>query len=214
MPLPTSTATTPKHRMTKVPPNLVHWIWIEAGKKTFCGSCNTSEVVRCLHVWLLCAQRVPEDRPSMSSVVLMLSSDVALPPPKQPGFYTEQSVPKSPSRTLLCSENTFSTTLVEPRRFQIRANKSEAVRCLHVGLLCVQRFMVFLGYLDTLSHCCLGIFLWKSIVASIMVSSVVLMPRFINLNFFMVSEQVVTCVKSNAHTRTCAPRHPVVLSMC
>ena len=64
---------------------------------------------------LLCVQRVPEDRPSMSSVVLMLSSDVALPPPKQPGFYIERSVPESPSRTLLCSANTFSTTLIEPR---------------------------------------------------------------------------------------------------
>ncbi|KAB2636808.1 G-type lectin S-receptor-like serine/threonine-protein kinase [Pyrus ussuriensis x Pyrus communis] len=97
------------------------WIlWIqdkplELIDKTFCDSCNMSEVVRCLHVGLLCVQRVPEDRPSMSSVVLMLSSDVALPPPKQPGFYTERSVHESPSRTLPCSENTFSTTMIEAR---------------------------------------------------------------------------------------------------
>ncbi|CAN6684334.1 unnamed protein product [Malus baccata var. baccata] len=96
----------------------IRWIQdkpLELIDKTFCDSCNISEVVRCFHVGLLCVQRVPEDRPSMSSVVLMLSSDVALPPPKQPGFYTERSVPESSSRTLLCSENTFSTTLIEPR---------------------------------------------------------------------------------------------------
>ncbi|CAN6684337.1 unnamed protein product [Malus baccata var. baccata] len=96
----------------------IRWIQdkpLELIDKTFCDSCNISEVVRCFHVGLLCVQRVPEDRPSMSSVVLMLSSDVALPPPKQPGFYTERSIPESPSRTLLCSENTFSTTLIEPR---------------------------------------------------------------------------------------------------
>ncbi|XP_050144788.1 G-type lectin S-receptor-like serine/threonine-protein kinase At4g27290 isoform X2 [Malus sylvestris] len=96
----------------------IRWIQdkpLELIHKTFCDSCNISEVVRCLHVGLLCVQRVPEDRPSMSSVVLMLSSDVALPPPKQPGFYTEKSVPESSSRTLLCSKNTFSTTLIEPR---------------------------------------------------------------------------------------------------
>ncbi|XP_068321508.1 G-type lectin S-receptor-like serine/threonine-protein kinase SD1-1 [Pyrus communis] len=96
----------------------IRWIQdkpLEVIHKTFCDACNISEVIRCLHVGLLCVQRVPEDRPSMSSVVLMLSSDVALPPPKQPGFYTERSVPESPSRTILCSENTFSITLIEPR---------------------------------------------------------------------------------------------------
>ncbi|CAN6684359.1 unnamed protein product [Malus baccata var. baccata] len=97
------------------------WIlWIqdkplELIDKTFCDSCNISEVIRCLHVGLLCVQRVPEDRPSMSSVVLMLSSGDVLPPPKQPGFYTERSVHESPTMTLPSSENNFSTTMIEAR---------------------------------------------------------------------------------------------------
>ncbi|OVA04103.1 Protein kinase domain [Macleaya cordata] len=50
-----------------------------------------SEVLRCIHVGLLCVQQRPEDRPTMSSVVLMLASDTAtLPKPKQPGFSTER----------------------------------------------------------------------------------------------------------------------------
>ncbi|KAM7498796.1 hypothetical protein LguiA_023210 [Lonicera macranthoides] len=42
------------------------------------------EVVRSIEVGLLCVQQCPEDRPSMSSVVLMLSSKVAIPQPKEP----------------------------------------------------------------------------------------------------------------------------------
>ncbi|KAM3343171.1 G-type lectin S-receptor-like serine/threonine-protein kinase isoform X1 [Capsicum galapagoense] len=51
-------------------------------------SCDQSEVQRSVHVGLLCVQQCPEDRPSMASVVLMLSSDVVLPLPKEPGFFS------------------------------------------------------------------------------------------------------------------------------
>ncbi|KAL2928260.1 Receptor-like serine/threonine-protein kinase SD1-8, partial [Bienertia sinuspersici] len=45
------------------------------------------EVLRCLQVGLLCVQERAEDRPTMASVVLMLSSESAsLPQPKLPGF--------------------------------------------------------------------------------------------------------------------------------
>lgn len=46
-----------------------------------------AEVLRCIKVGLLCVQEHPEDRPTMSTVVLMLGSESAhLPYPKQPGF--------------------------------------------------------------------------------------------------------------------------------
>ncbi|XP_021803225.1 G-type lectin S-receptor-like serine/threonine-protein kinase SD1-1 [Prunus avium] len=88
---------------------------LELIDKTLYDSCTISEVLRCLHVGLLCVQRVAEDRPNMSYVVLMLSSDITLPPPKQPGFYTERSVPESPSRKRPFSANYFSTTVIEAR---------------------------------------------------------------------------------------------------
>ncbi|XP_022717008.1 G-type lectin S-receptor-like serine/threonine-protein kinase At4g27290 [Durio zibethinus] len=47
---------------------------------------NLSEVLRCIHISLLCVQQHPEGRPTMSSVVLMLGSENELPQPKQPGF--------------------------------------------------------------------------------------------------------------------------------
>uniref|UniRef100_F6H2B3 Receptor-like serine/threonine-protein kinase n=1 Tax=Vitis vinifera TaxID=29760 RepID=F6H2B3_VITVI len=53
---------------------------------------NQSEVLRALNVGLLCVQRHPDDRPNMSSVVLMLSSEGALRQPKEPGFFTERNM--------------------------------------------------------------------------------------------------------------------------
>ena len=53
------------------------------------GPSPDSQVLRCIQVGLLCVQLRSEDRPSMSSVLVMLFSDTPmLPPPKQPGFYT------------------------------------------------------------------------------------------------------------------------------
>ncbi|KAL6990912.1 hypothetical protein U1Q18_009033 [Sarracenia purpurea var. burkii] len=51
----------------------------------------TTEVLRCIQVALLCVQQRPEDRPTVSTVLLMLDSgNQVLPPPKQPGFYSER----------------------------------------------------------------------------------------------------------------------------
>ncbi|XAR67511.1 Non-specific serine/threonine protein kinase [Bertholletia excelsa] len=55
---------------------------------------SLSEVLRSIHVGLLCVQQSPEDRPSMASVVLMLGSESALAKPKQPGFFTERDIPE------------------------------------------------------------------------------------------------------------------------
>ncbi|KAK9025807.1 hypothetical protein V6N11_038662 [Hibiscus sabdariffa] len=47
---------------------------------------DLSELLRCIHIGLLCVQQHPEERPSMSTVVVMLVSRNELPTPKQPGF--------------------------------------------------------------------------------------------------------------------------------
>lgn len=49
-------------------------------------SSSMSEILRCIHVSMLCVQQNPEDRPNMSVVVLMLNGESSLPQPKQPGF--------------------------------------------------------------------------------------------------------------------------------
>ncbi|XP_022008376.1 G-type lectin S-receptor-like serine/threonine-protein kinase At4g27290 [Helianthus annuus] len=51
-------------------------------------SCVVSKVLRSIHIGLLCVQNHAEDRPTMSSVVLMLGNDGVLSQPKSPAFFT------------------------------------------------------------------------------------------------------------------------------
>ncbi|CAN1239384.1 G-type lectin S-receptor-like serine/threonine-protein kinase At4g27290 [Linum grandiflorum] len=81
-------------------------------------TCVLSDVVRCIHVALLCVQQAPEDRPNMSNAVLMLSSDILLPQPKEPGFFTERKVfeqESSSSNVDTCSANEITITLLTAR---------------------------------------------------------------------------------------------------
>ncbi|XLU68273.1 hypothetical protein S245_027326 [Arachis hypogaea] len=81
---------------------------------------SREEVIRLIHVGLLCVQRRPEDRPSMSDVLMMLSSEGPLPQPKKPGFFIERDVDfgdSSSSRNdkLLSSVNHLTVSDVNPR---------------------------------------------------------------------------------------------------
>lgn len=68
---------------------------------------TTSEVIRCIQVGLLCVQQRPEDRPDMSSVLLMLDGGKILPKPKVPGFYVERDL--TPEDALLANEMSITT---------------------------------------------------------------------------------------------------------
>ncbi|KAF2305013.1 hypothetical protein GH714_001069 [Hevea brasiliensis] len=51
-------------------------------------SYKRNEIIRCMHLGLLCVQENPGDRPTMKSIIIMLSSSsIALPLPEQPGFF-------------------------------------------------------------------------------------------------------------------------------
>ncbi|KAI5555772.1 hypothetical protein BDE02_19G106400 [Populus trichocarpa] len=61
--------------------------------ETLRESCNTNEFLRCVNAALLCVQDDPSDRPTMSNVVLMLSSETAnLPVPKNPAFFIRRGL--------------------------------------------------------------------------------------------------------------------------
>ena len=80
-------------------------------------SVTLHEVVRTIHVGLLCVQRNPEDRPSMSVVVLMLGGEGALPPPLKPGFYSERDLTELEAghSSKACSTNEVTISLLEAR---------------------------------------------------------------------------------------------------
>lgn len=79
----------------------------------------TDEVLRCIKIGLLCVQEMPEDRPTMSSVVLMLGSDGALlPQPAHPGFVSARcpiEMDSSISKQESMSINNVSVTMFEGR---------------------------------------------------------------------------------------------------
>ncbi|XP_052206837.1 G-type lectin S-receptor-like serine/threonine-protein kinase At4g27290 [Diospyros lotus] len=81
-------------------------------------SCYLSEVIRSIHVGLLCVQRSPDDWPNMSAVMLMLGSDGVLPEPKQPVFFTERNLLNTismSSKDALASANEITITLLSAR---------------------------------------------------------------------------------------------------
>ncbi|XP_022716020.1 receptor-like serine/threonine-protein kinase SD1-8 [Durio zibethinus] len=78
------------------------------------------EVLRCIQVGLLCVQERAEDRPSMSTVVLMLNSDTAtMSQPKTPGFCLGRNTLETDSSTSKqdesCTVNQVTVTMLDAR---------------------------------------------------------------------------------------------------
>jgi hypothetical protein len=68
------------------------------------------EILRCIHVGLLCVQDFAKDRPTVSVIISMLKSEtIDLPLPKQPAF-TERQI--SPDASSL---NNVTVTIVQGR---------------------------------------------------------------------------------------------------
>lgn len=80
------------------------------------GSCFALEVMRCLHIGLLCVQDDASDRPTMHEVVFMLSGETDRPQPKRPIFTFENPVSDPrPWYDNTCSANEATITLLEGR---------------------------------------------------------------------------------------------------
>lgn len=83
-------------------------------------TCVGAELLKCIHIGLLCVQEDPARRPNMSSVVVTLASDtVTLPPPTQPAFSVDRIAAKSgqssSSGSNFCSVNEITLSNVYPR---------------------------------------------------------------------------------------------------
>ncbi|KAL0001786.1 hypothetical protein SO802_015567 [Lithocarpus litseifolius] len=75
--------------------NLIGYAWklwtenkvLDLIDQTLHETCNADQFVKCVNVGLLCVQELPDDRPTMSNVVIMLDSETAtVPTPEQPAF--------------------------------------------------------------------------------------------------------------------------------
>ncbi|KAJ6885602.1 hypothetical protein NC651_026283 [Populus alba x Populus x berolinensis] len=77
-----------------------------------------TEVLRCIHIGLLCVQEDPADRPTMSFVLHMLASDtITLPIPKQPAFSIGRfvAIEGQSSNQEVCSINELTISVSSPR---------------------------------------------------------------------------------------------------
>ncbi|CAH8387693.1 unnamed protein product [Eruca vesicaria subsp. sativa] len=81
--------------------NLVTYAWrlwrkgspLELVSPAIGSNYQSNEVTRCIHIALLCVQDNPEDRPMLSTIILMLTSNtITLPVPQLPGFYQEACI--------------------------------------------------------------------------------------------------------------------------
>ncbi|CAF2149318.1 unnamed protein product [Brassica napus] len=115
--------------------NLVTYVWrlwnndslLELVDPVIGDNYDKYEVIRCVHIGLLCVQENPTDRPTMLTIFQMLThTSVTLPVPEPPGFFfraRSENIPlaesfqpgPSTSMSIACSVNDVSITCVSPR---------------------------------------------------------------------------------------------------
>ncbi|XP_022717381.1 G-type lectin S-receptor-like serine/threonine-protein kinase At4g27290 [Durio zibethinus] len=81
-------------------------------------SCAPSEVLRCIHIALLCVQQNPDDRPYVCSVALMLGGENPFSQPKEPGFFMEKKTLETNSSAIKLESpatNDISISVLEGR---------------------------------------------------------------------------------------------------
>ncbi|KAG2308268.1 hypothetical protein Bca52824_028016 [Brassica carinata] len=91
------------------------------------GDCKRDEVIRYIHIGMLCVQENPVDRPTLSTIHQMLTnSSVTLPVPRPPGFFFGNGPRSNPlaqglepgqssSKSIPCSVDEATITDVTPR---------------------------------------------------------------------------------------------------
>ncbi|XP_042373316.1 receptor-like serine/threonine-protein kinase SD1-8 [Zingiber officinale] len=105
--------------------NLLDYVWrlwrhdkaLELLDETICPSFSMEQVIRCINIGLLCVEERCEDRPTMTSILLMLGSEnTLLPEPRQPGFVSRDLQEGNSTSIMKCAcSNEASITILEAR---------------------------------------------------------------------------------------------------
>ncbi|KAJ0692288.1 putative protein kinase RLK-Pelle-DLSV family [Helianthus annuus] len=87
------------------------------------GSNSLRDMIRCIHIGLLCVQEDLNERPTMASVVLMLGSlSLTLPVPSEPAFFVHTNTNTNPEKPLF-EEYTSSTS--HPNQLKSKSRSSQ-----------------------------------------------------------------------------------------
>ncbi|VVB07659.1 unnamed protein product [Arabis nemorensis] len=112
--------------------NLVTYVWalwnsdssLELIDPAIRESYEKDEVIRCIHIGLLCVQENPANRPAISTIFQMLTnSSITLPVPRPPGFFFRNRPESDPlghglesdTKYVPCSIDNATITTVAPR---------------------------------------------------------------------------------------------------
>ncbi|CAL5072306.1 unnamed protein product [Urochloa decumbens] len=108
---------------------------------------SEKEVLKCVHIGLLCLQQNPMDRPTMSDVMVMLNGDStsSLPPAARPTFFLDPSSSYSyasgtsshPSRTIGDRQPLSGAPLMEPMDVHQSSDDVETVQSPPLELFCL-----------------------------------------------------------------------------
>ncbi|CAL5410926.1 unnamed protein product [Camellia sinensis] len=110
--------------LTKCAPSLIAFVWqlwnegkgLEMIDPLLMESCDLDEFLRYMHIGLLCVQEDAYDRPTMSSVVVMLKSEaVTLSQPERPAFFVERFNDHYETNDKDDSVNELTISVVMPR---------------------------------------------------------------------------------------------------
>ncbi|KAM5588592.1 hypothetical protein ABKV19_006850 [Rosa sericea] len=96
-------------------------LWKDGKEVEFVDPClmessATKEILRCMHIGLLCVQEDPEERPTMSNVVVLLGSDsIELPEPKKPAIFAASRIAPIDESTSSPTPNGLTLSIILPR---------------------------------------------------------------------------------------------------
>jgi hypothetical protein len=92
--------------------------WLDLVAPSLVSEGKMEEIKKCIKIALLCVQENAVDRPTMSDVITMLSSELlVLPEPKQPGFFNVARATNGElsSTTARSSVNDLTVTVINGR---------------------------------------------------------------------------------------------------
>ncbi|RCV09180.1 hypothetical protein SETIT_2G006500v2 [Setaria italica] len=92
-------------------------LWLQLVDASLVVACHTSSIMRCINIALLCVQENAAERPTMSDVVAMLSSEtMALPEPKHPAyFHVRMRNAEAPAAVMPSSVNDITMSALDGR---------------------------------------------------------------------------------------------------
>ena len=82
-----------------------------------CKPDYVDQILRCIHIGLLCVQEIAKERPTMATIVSMLNSEIVkLPRPSQPAFIQRQTEHREdPAQQNHDSKNSVTVTSLQGR---------------------------------------------------------------------------------------------------